>query len=70
MDKILRISSGLLVGMVVGAGLVLLFAPRSGAETRRLIQERFDDILAEGREAAEARRLELMTQFEVLKRPE
>ena len=69
MDKILRIFSGLLVGAVVGAGLALLFAPRSGAETRQLIQERIDDILAEGRQAAEARRLELMTQFEMLKRP-
>ncbi len=69
MDKILRIFSGLLVGAVVGAALVLLFAPRSGAETRQLIQERIDDVLAEGRQAAEARRLELMTRFETLKRP-
>jgi len=69
MSKLLRIMAGLLVGMVVAAGLVLLFAPRSGAETRRRIQECIEDILAEGRQASETRRLELVSQFETLKQP-
>jgi len=30
----------LLVGMAIGAGLALLLAPRSGAETRRMIESR------------------------------
>ncbi len=69
MSKMFRILAGLLLGAVVAAGLVLLFAPRSGAETRRRIQECIEDILAEGRQAAEARRLELTSQFDALKQP-
>ena len=69
MSKILRIAGGLLLGAVVGVGLVLLFAPRSGANTRRLIRERLQAILADGRQAAEAQRLELTARFEALKEP-
>jgi gas vesicle protein len=69
MSRVVRIMAGLLLGAVVSASLVLLFAPRSGAEMRRLIQERVQAILAEGREAAESRRLELTAQFETLKQP-
>jgi gas vesicle protein len=61
--------AGLLLGVALAAGLVLLFVPQSGAETRRQIQERVQGILAEGRQAAEMRRLELTTQFESLKQP-
>ncbi len=69
MGKVLRIMAGLLLGAMISAGLVLLFAPRSGTETRRLIQERIEGVLAEGRQAAETRRLELTAQFETLKQP-
>ncbi len=68
--RMLRIFIGLLLGTLVGMALVLLFAPRSGAETRQLIQERIQEILDEGRQAAEARRLELTAQFEALKQPQ
>lgn len=67
MSKVIRILAGLLVGAALAAGLVLLFAPQSGAEARRRIQEWIEDILAEGRQAAEARRLELSSQFDALK---
>jgi len=69
MDKMLRITSGLVLGAVFGAGLALLFAPRSGAETQQLLRERMQAILDEGRQAAEERRLELTAQFEALKQP-
>jgi gas vesicle protein len=69
MGKVLRILVGVILGAAVGAGLVLLFAPQTGEETRRVIEERVEAILAEGREAAETRRLELRSQFEMLKQP-
>jgi gas vesicle protein len=69
MNRILSMMAGLLLGAALAIGLVLLFAPKSGAEMRRQIQERVQDIMAEGRQAAEVRRLELTTQFESLKQP-
>lgn len=68
MSRVFRILAGLLVGAAVAAGLVLLFTPRSGTQTRRGIEEWIEDILAEGRQAAEARRLELTSQFDALKK--
>jgi gas vesicle protein len=70
MNKVLKIMGGLVVGAMLGVGLVLLFAPRSGAETQQLIRDRIESILSEGQQAAETRRLELHAQFEALKRPE
>lgn len=69
MNRMLTFGGGLLLGAMVGAGLVLLLAPQSGVETRQLIQERIQDILEEGRVAAEVRRQELQARFEDLKRP-
>lgn len=69
MSRVFRILAGLILGAAVAAGLVMLFAPQSGAETRRRIQEYIEDILAEGSQAAEARRLELTSQFDALKKP-
>jgi gas vesicle protein len=59
----------MLLGAALGVGLVLLFTPQSGDELRRKIQERMQDILAEGRQAAEDRRQELTAQFESLTQP-
>jgi gas vesicle protein len=69
MDRVLNIAAGLLLGAAVGAGVVLLFAPQSGPETRQMIRDRIDAIVAEGQEAAETRRLELTERFEALKQP-
>jgi gas vesicle protein len=69
MSRTLRLLTGLFLGGLLGAGLVLLLAPRSGDETRRLIRERVQAILAEGQQAAEERRLELTAQLEALKQP-
>jgi len=35
---------GMLIGAVVGAGVSLLYAPKSGAETRAAIREKAKDI--------------------------
>jgi gas vesicle protein len=59
----------MVLGAAVAAGLVLLFTPQSGAKMQEMVRERIDAILAEGRQAAEMRRLELKTQFEALKQP-
>lgn len=69
MGKVFRILAGVLLGATVAAGLVLLFTPQSGVETRRMLEERFEELMAEGREAADIRRLELQAQFEALKVP-
>ncbi|MFN2243028.1 MAG: YtxH domain-containing protein [Anaerolineae bacterium] len=69
MGRVFRILAGVLLGAAVTGGLVLLFTPQSGEDTRRMIEERIEAILAEGREAAETRRLELQSQFETLKEP-
>ncbi len=69
MRGVLRFMCGLLLGALVGGAIALLFAPRQGAETQRLIQDRVKTILAEGQEAAETRRLELTEKFEGLKHP-
>jgi gas vesicle protein len=69
MARFVQFVVGLLLGAIVGVAVVLFFVPESGAETRRRIQERVEAILAEGQRAAEERRVELMTQFEELKKP-
>lgn len=69
MNRVVRVMAGMLLGVALAAGLVLLFAPQSGAEVRQKIKDRVNDILAEGRQAAEERRLELTAQFESLKQP-
>jgi gas vesicle protein len=69
MGKIVQFLTGLLLGALVGAGLVLLLAPQSGDDTRQIIRERVETIRAEGEEAAAAKRLELKTRFEELKQP-
>lgn len=68
MNRSLSIVLGLMLGAAVGVGLGILFAPQSGAEMQQRIRERVDGVLAEGRQAAETRRLELTEQFEALKR--
>ena len=69
MNKLLSWLGGFLLGSVIGAGVVLLFLPRSGAETRQLIQERVNVVLEEGRQAAETRHNELAARFDALKEP-
>jgi len=69
MVRVFRMLFGMLFGVAVAGGLVLLFTPQSGDEVRQRIAERLEAILAEGRQAAEVRRVELQSQFEAMKQP-
>jgi gas vesicle protein len=64
--KLVRFTGGMLLGALVGGGLVLLLAPRSGEGTRALVQDWLQSVWREGQEAAEAKRRELMAQLEEL----
>lgn len=69
MSKGMRFLEGMLLGAALSATLVLLFAPQSGDQTRQTIRDRVQDVVDEGRQAADERRQELMAQFERLKEP-
>ena len=47
------VASGLVIGAAIGGALGLLFAPRSGKETRDELRERAETALDELREAAD-----------------
>jgi len=49
-DGLGTFAAGLLVGGLVGAGLALLFAPQSGAETRRIIRRRAKRVAADAQD--------------------
>lgn len=50
---------GFFGGMLIGAAVVLLTTPQSGGDVQAGIRNRFDNLLNEGRAAANARRAEL-----------
>jgi gas vesicle protein len=58
---------GFLVGVWTGGMLSLLFAPESGSELQLRIREGVDELVKEGRSAAEMRRHELEDQLESFK---
>jgi gas vesicle protein len=68
MNKIVGFLAGAMCGAIVGAVAALLLTPESGGEIRSEARQRFDELLAEGRKAAGARRSELMGEFEAMKR--
>ena len=70
MRQIIGFLAGAMCGAVVGAVAALLLAPASGLELREQVRARVDELLAEGRQAAEDRRAELEGQLAALKRPQ
>ena len=69
MRRIVSFFAGAMCGAIVGAVAALLLAPASGLELRQNVRLRVDDLVAEGRRAAEDRRAELQAQLAALKRP-
>ena len=70
MNRSLSIVLGLMLGAAAGVGLGMLLAPQSGGEMQQRIRDGVERVLAEGKQAAETRRLELTEHFETLKRTE
>jgi gas vesicle protein len=63
MQRLLNFVAGFFLGSLIGAGVGLMLAPRSGTETQEEIRERVTLVMEEGRRAAAERRAELEAQF-------
>lgn len=68
MRKVVAFLSGMLNGAIVGAVTALMLTPQSGKELREQARQRYNDMLDEGRKAADARRAEVLAEFEEMKR--
>jgi gas vesicle protein len=64
-NRILSFVLGLLSGSIVGAALVILLTPQSGAELRQSIVDKYNEILASGQEAIAERRQALQAEYKV-----
>jgi gas vesicle protein len=60
---------GILVGALVGSTVALLLAPESGEQLRGVIRERGTNFMADVRQAADSRRIELQSRLEELRAP-
>ena len=70
MSRILAFTAGALCGAMVGAVAALLLAPMSGSELQEQTRKRVEEIVAEGRRAAEERRADLERQLRQMQRRE
>jgi gas vesicle protein len=60
---------GIAVGSLVGSTIALLLAPESGEALRSQLRERGQNFLADVRNAADSRRIELRDRLETLRAP-
>ena len=63
----MRFLMGFITGLILGAVFILLTTPQSGKDLQQQVKNRVDNILAEGRQAADARRVELENRLADLK---
>ena len=68
MNKMLSFLAGALCGAVVGATAALLLTPSSGEQLRTKATARWDEALAEARQAMEQTRHDLELQFEQMQK--
>jgi len=66
MNKTISFLNGVFIGVIAGALLALLLTPKSGRDLREELKREVEDILAEGRRAAEQRQRELEAQLRQL----
>ncbi len=66
MRNMLAFMAGAMCGAIVGAVAALFLAPMSGGEIREQARRRFDEIVEEGKKAADERRAELERQLRVM----
>lgn len=63
MNKLVSLAIGFGIGAVIGAALVLLFAPASGETLVKSLKAGYAETLEEARTAAETRRNELEAEL-------
>jgi len=68
MRKTVSFLIGLLAGAVVGVTAAMLLTPTSGSELQQRLRSRVQELVDEGKKAANARRAELEAQLEAFKR--
>lgn len=68
MNKMFSFVAGAFCGAIVGATAALLLAPASGEDLRSEMVNRWDEALAEAKQAMEQTRLDLQTQFEQMQK--
>lgn len=68
MKRAILFLGGVVCGALVGAAAGMLLAPQPGQETQEYLRKRLDEIKAEAMEAYEARRKELLEEFERAKK--
>lgn len=67
MRKALMFVAGFMAGLTAGGIVAMLLAPESGSELQNRIRSGVENLVAEGKAAAETRRLELEEQLESFK---
>lgn len=70
MGSILAFVAGAMCGGIVGAVAALFLTPLSGDEVRVQTRRRFDEMIEEGKKAADERRSELEKQLREMQRRE
>ena len=67
MKRLINFLTGFIVGMSLGAAIGLLLAPQSGSETLTLVRGRVNEVMEEGRQAAERTRADAYARLADLK---
>jgi gas vesicle protein len=60
---------GTLIGGIIGAAVALVFAPSAGEDLRDQINDRAQGLVADIRQAANTKRIELQERLETLRAP-